>query len=372
MKMKIETITPVHIGSGSDYGSPEFYMAKAEDRNVVVRADINHVFMMLPDEWKDQFIIELEDPKFNLQSFLGRVMKQLPKGSLGKIRLYYSYLKSQVPENIAEHVKTSHQAYIPGSSLKGSVKSALLYDLVDDDSISRVESLIKRGRKGKPEIKLWDSQRFVDSLLSSDARKAPNTSIMRFLQVTDTSPVRRMSIHSVNSVKVHSTGWGWYKHSEDIGTTYMETIDVGNELEFDMNFNQKESVIKKLNLEYKQEYLSPESVLDCIYRFSDDLIENEIEFAKNYRVKFLEDFYEDLSEINTPEGPVINVGQGTGFLAKTIGLKIRKYDKENYTQIYDKVRESTRGRNYPEEFPKTRRIVMEDKVPMGWVKVELK
>lgn len=372
MKMKIQTITPVHIGSGGDYGPPEFYMATAKKRNVVVRADINHVFMMLPDEWKDQFVSELEDSRFNLQSFLSRVMKQLPKGSLGKIRKYYSYLESNLPENIAEHVKTSHQAYIPGSSLKGSLKSALLYDLADDDSISRVETLIKRGRKGKPEIKIWDSQKFVDSLLSSNPGKAPNTSIMRFLQVTDTSPVKRMSIHSVNSVKVNNTGWGWYKHSEDIGTTYMETIGKGNKLEFDMNFNQKERVIKKLNLEYKEEYLSPERVLDCIYRFSDDLTENEIEFSNKYRVKFLEDFYEELQEMNTPEGPVMNVGQGTGFLAKTIGLKVKKYDEENYTQIYDKVREATRGRSYPDEFPKTRRIVMEDKVPLGWVRVELK
>ncbi len=372
MKMKIQTITPVHIGSGGDYGPPEFYIARVNERHVVMRANINQIFMMLSDELKDQFILELEDPKFKLQSFLMKVKEELPKGSFGKIRLYYSYMGSKVPENIVEHVKTAHQAYIPGSSLKGSLKSALLYDMVDDDSISRVETLIRRGRKGKPEIRQWDSQRFVDSLLSSNPHEAPNTSIMRFLQVTDTSPVKRMSIHSVNSVKVNNTGWGWYKHSENIGTTYLETIGTGNKLEFDMNFNQKERVIKKLNLEYKKEYLSPESVLGCVYRFSDDIIENEIEFANKYRVKFLEDFYEELQEMNTPEGPVMNVGQGTGFLAKTIGLKVKRYDEENYTQIYDKVREATRGRSYPDEFPKTRRIVMEDEIPMGWVKVVLK
>ena len=79
MKMKIQTITPVHIGSGGDYGPPEFYIARVNERHVVMRANINQIFMMLSDELKDQFILELEDPKFKLQSFLMKVRKNYLK-----------------------------------------------------------------------------------------------------------------------------------------------------------------------------------------------------------------------------------------------------------------------------------------------------
>ncbi|MEG3224834.1 MAG: type III-A CRISPR-associated RAMP protein Csm5 [Methanobacteriales archaeon Met13] len=367
MKMKISTITPLHVGSGSEYGAQEFYKASASGKEVLVRADINKLFLMLPDELKDEFIIRLEEPQFKLQPFLQEVMSKLPKGSLGKIRIYFSYLESKFPDSIAEHVKTSHQAYIPGSSIKGSVKTALLHDMVGSGDIKRMKRLFRRSRRDdKAEIRRRGSQKFQDDFFSSNPKKAPSTSIMRFLQITDTKPVAKMAIHSINSVKAGKNGWTWYRHSEDAGKTFIESIGKGNQLEFEMNLNQKDEIIRKLGLDYKKEYLSLERILECIYRFSDDLIENEIDFAQKYRIDFLEDFYHEISSQNTAKSPIMNIGQGTGFLASTIGLKIREEDGG----IYDKVREATKRRTYSDEFPKTRKVIMEEMVPMGWVKVD--
>lgn len=368
MKMNISTITPLHVGSGAEYGRPEYYIASLNDKKVLVRADINRLFMMLSDDLKDELVIQLEDPEFNLQSFIKMVNPQLPKGGLAKIRLYYSNIKSKLPDNIAEHVKTSHLAYIPGTSIKGSIKTALLYDMVDPKDLDKVERLISRRRNGKPEIKKWDSQNFIDDFFSSDPRKKPNTSIMRFLQVTDTSPVNRMTIYSMNSVKANKNGWTWYRHNQDAGKKFIEAIDKNENIEFELNLNQKDKITQELKLDYKEDYLSFDRILKCIYQFSDDLIENEIDFAHKYRIDFLEDFYTQLSSKNTMKSPVMNIGQGTGFLASTIGLKIREYDKK----LYDTVREATRRKTYPNEFPKTRKVIIKDMEPMGWVKVSVR
>lgn len=365
MKMHISTITPVHVGSGAEYGRPEFYLAVSKGKNVLVKADISRLFMMLSDEMKDEFIIQLEDPQFNLQSFLKQIMSQLPSGGLGNIRLYFSYLESKLPDNISEHIKTSHQAYIPGTSIKGSIKSALLYDMIDGNDLNQLENLIRRGRNGKYEIRKWDSQNFIDNFFSSDPKKRPNTSIMRFLQVTDTSPVNKMTIYSMNSVKANQKGWTWYRHSIDMGKTYIEAIGKNQKMEFDLNLNQTDEIIRELNLEYKKDYLSMDRILESVYNFSRDLIYHEIDFAEKYEIDFLEDFYKELVTQNTKESPVLNIGQGTGFLASTISMKIKEYDAE----LYDKVREATRGKTYPNEFPKTRKVILEDKIPLGWVKV---
>lgn len=365
MKMNISTITPVHVGNGAEYGGQEFYRASFKDGKVLVRADVNSLFMTLPDDLKDEFIIQLEDPQFRLHSFLIQVKSQLPKGSLGKIRLYFSHLKSKFPENVAEHIKTSNLAYIPGTSIKGPIKTAILYDMVENRDIQQLDRLFRKARNGKYKIRKWDAENFVDDFFSSDKKKKPNTSIMRFLQVTDTSPVNRMSIYSVNSVKASDNGWTWYRHSKDKGRTFMETIGENEEMEFDINLNQTDELIRNLHLENLEDYLSLERIKECIYQFSQDLIENEIEFSQKYNIDFLERFYEDISSQNTLKSPLMNIGQGTGFLASTIGLKIREFDG----RLYDKVRQATKGKTYPDEFPKTRKVVLEKKVPLGWVKV---
>lgn len=365
MKIKISTVTPVHVGSGAEYSSAEFYRASYKGEKVLVRADINQLFALLSDDLKDEFVIQLEEPDFKLHSFLNQIKTQPPTDGLGKIRLYFSYLKGKLPDNVQEHIKTSNLAYIPGTSLKGSIKTAILYDMVENKDITRLHRLFHKGKNRKFEIKKWKSQNFVDEFFSSDQNNKPNTSIMRFLQVTDTSPIDRMSVYSVNSVKASSTGWTWYRHSIEHGRTFIETIGENQKMSFEINFNQTDELIQKLSLEDIEDYLSLERIKECIYLFSQDLIENEIEFSQKYNIDFLERFYENLSSQNTQKNPVMNIGQGTGFLASTIGLKIRELDKG----LYDKVRQASGRKTYPQEFPKTRKVILENKVPLGWVRL---
>ena len=65
-KMKIQTITPVHIGSGGRLWATEFYIASQGKRKTCCDAcQYKPNFMMLFDELKDQFILELKTPSLN-------------------------------------------------------------------------------------------------------------------------------------------------------------------------------------------------------------------------------------------------------------------------------------------------------------------
>lgn len=99
-----------------------------------------------------------------------------------------------------------------------------------------------------------------------------------------------MTIYSINSVKANQNGWIWYRQTQDNGKTFIEAIDKNEEMEFELNLNQKDRITKELKLDYKEDYLSLDRILKCIYQFSDDLIENEIDFAHKYRIDFWKTF----------------------------------------------------------------------------------
>lgn len=371
MNMQLKTITPLHVGSGAEYTPAEFYFASMKKKKIMVRADISKVFIQLSDEDKDDLIVELENPQFSLHEYLLKLKNNNKKVDTSKIRQYFSLIKGKRSEirerEVHENLKTSHKAYIPGSSIKGAIKTALLYDMVNSNDIHQMIRLFSRGYDNKYRIKFKESGRFPDQFFSSDTRKAPNTSIMRFLQITDTDTIPLMSIYTTASIKANRMGWELYRRGRNIVKTSMETIDQGNQLNCRLNIVRQKQVLQKLKADKLEEYLDQDYIMNCLYRFSDDIIQNEISFAEKYRIDCLEQFYNKIESSNNPKKPLLNIGHGTGFLGTTIGLKI----KDSAPEIYEMVRESTRGRTYPDEFPKTRKIVLGENVPLGWVQVGL-
>lgn len=365
MKLTLQTVTPVHIGNGRDYGPYETYMGRSNGKLALVRADINKIYSGLSNEKKDELLIQMEDPNFKLQNFLSKLSSE-EKKILATSRIYFSLLKGQkIPDEIHENIKTNNRAYIPGSSIKGSIRTAILYDITDNGDIYKINDLFRFNRRNnREEIDHRKYQDFHDGLFAGNGNKS-YSSLMKFLQITDTQTVSKMSICTVASVKASQRGWEWYKRSQYPVLTSLEVINSNKKLEADLNINYREEILQKLGLYNKKEYLTPEKIKECIYNFSRDMIKYELDFAYKYDVKFLENFYNDLETENTPESPLLRIGQGSGFLSTTLALKL----KEKSPETFKRVRESLRTKNYSFEFPKTRKVVVEDEVPLGWVKV---
>lgn len=364
MKCTIQTITPVHIGNGKDYGPSEYYLGKStKGDSILVKTDLNHVFTSLSEDQRDEFIKHLTDPSFQLGDYLKNVLgKKQPQ-----IKRYLALLVDKNPQNIKdikEHIKTIEKPYIPGSSIKGAIRTAMLYNIIKNDDIKEIKKLFYF-KNNNYSINFWKSQDFSNQFFSNPRYKDPKYSIMKFLQVIDTELTPFPSIYALVLLKVKQNGYEWYKRNGKTVITYAETIGIGKKLNFEINSSYNPHVHMGLNVDDKADYIEIGRIKEFLFKFSRDYINHEINFSQKYHLDFLEKFYFQLKSKNAPENPLMRIGHGSGFLSTTIGLRL----KEEAPEIYEMVRKTFR-RSYPFEFPKTRKLTR-NKKPLGWVKVSI-
>ena len=136
MKCNIKVLSPVHIGSGEKYTASEYVKSKAKTKKgnvlkIIKRMDVSNYFLSLDDDKKDEFLRDLSNPNFNLKDFDSKI-----PNTYMKYRAIDKTKKEIVPaQEITESIKTLNQLYIPGTSIKGAIKSAILYHRLDDELI---------------------------------------------------------------------------------------------------------------------------------------------------------------------------------------------------------------------------------------------
>jgi CRISPR-associated protein Csm5 len=354
-KLILETISPIHIGSGDSYSSAEFLSIGS----TIHRMDINKIYELLTERERERFVDYLEDQQFRLDDFF--------KGkniSITDSRLYSLEKKGQIPREIKEHVKTGTTGYLPGSSLKGAIKTAVLNAFMDEKKIEKIGEIFDTTDARK---RNWEIQRFIEGIFSSGGKKSSYSDFMRFVQISDFIPLYRLFVTEVKSLEVDDdiNRWYWYQRNGRVVQSFLETIGIGEKMEGEIHFTYNDDVHHSLGLKGNAEILNLEEIKYFVYNFSAEIIKHEISFAKKYNIDFLQDFYRKLMKLNTFESPVIKLGHGVGYLGTTVGLEIKKQDHE----IFELVRKSLRGRSYEFEYPKTRRIAIEENVPLGWCKI---
>lgn len=142
MRLQLETLTPVHIGSGEEISPLEYLV---EDR--WNRIDMNALFAD-PDF---QPVMEKFVSSASSERYIGDL---LPKDLLKRHILYTLPIKGKAKDylqtnRVKAFTKTGGRVYIPGSSLKGSILSALLWAVLKEARDRRrdeIEGLITRGR----------------------------------------------------------------------------------------------------------------------------------------------------------------------------------------------------------------------------------
>ncbi|HII91639.1 MAG TPA: type III-A CRISPR-associated RAMP protein Csm5 [Methanosarcina sp.] len=354
-KLILETISPIHIGSGESYSSAEFLSIG----NTIHRMDVNKIYNLLSEKEREVLVEHLEDQYFKLDDFFRG--KNL---SIAELKLYSLERKGQVPREIKEHVKTGIKGYLPGSSLKGAIKTTVMNAFMDKKKIEKIGEILENPdtRRRNREI-----QKFIEDIFSSGGKQSSYSDFMRFVQISDFIPVSRLCVSEVKSLEVDDSinRWYWYQRNGKIVQSSLETIEVGEKLEGEIHFIYNDDVHRSLGLKGKADILNIEEIKYFIYNFSAEIIKYELSFAKKYNVDFLLAFYRKLMKLNTLESPVIKLGHGVGYLGTTVGLEIKKQDNE----VFEQVRKSLRGRSYEFEYPKTRKIAVEENVPLGWCKI---
>ena len=360
----LKVLSPVYIGSGNEYGASEYVSQltsfKGKSKKIKLptfkRINLSKYYSSLDDDKKDEFIANLSNSNFYLESFDSKISNK-----------YREYLvfnncdENLKPKKIEENVKSLNESYIPGSSIKGAIKTAILYNSLDFNDINWF--------MGKFDKNSSDS-RIINSIFSSRRGNAAQSSLMKFLMISDSTSAKKVSVYDVFSVMAE-TPFSNKKYSGDNGVviTYLETIDKGNNLKFNLSTNFNKQIYRTLGLNDKEYLIDLDYIKESIYKFSKKYISHELEFAEEYEISYLSEFYKKQEKHNTPDKPLLKIGGGSGFLATTIGLKIKEYDEYNGTDFFENVRKSAWGNSYPYCFPKSRKVTFKGKYPLGWVQL---
>lgn len=184
-RIKIETLTSVHIGSGENlqYGSDFVSGLDAEGYGLFGIVDPKKIFNLIGEEHIGNWVTAIER-----QESTKTIIKQFaPHAKLEdyskRILLDYCDVQAKNGETLKEFIHDGMgKPYIPGSSIKGAIRTAVLATLASEvrDAANRIDASKRDNRTGQ--IKKGANAKKVESaLFGAD----PNSDVFRFLQVGD-------------------------------------------------------------------------------------------------------------------------------------------------------------------------------------------
>ncbi len=195
-KIKIETLTAVHIGSGEtlQYGT-DFVTGETEDGDVISIIEPRKVLDLIGVDNVQQWVTAIERKESTSQV----VKRYVPDAKLEDYsnRIILGWSEARDTDTLKEQIHDGQgRPYIPGSSIKGAIRTSVLASLVDtiQDKENKIDKSVKDFRgffKQKADAKSIESELFG---------KTPNNDIFRFLQVGDAyfGELREVAIRMVN------------------------------------------------------------------------------------------------------------------------------------------------------------------------------
>ena len=343
--MRVNTLTPVHIGSGNKLTRVDF----------VVR---------------DNRVIVLDSPKLfrALEERGCKVIDELRYRSLDELirdynlnpidfKVYDAKLVGSVGSEISEQIKTGNKPYIPGSSIKGAIRTAILWYIVNNDrsllnfTVRYLEELTRRRITSKTLREADD--RLEKRVFGEDPRR----DFMRALRVSDSSTFKSLKVYEVKILGSNVKG------------VCVECIDENDSAEIEITIDERVLADNNVKSKFKAYGLgdSSEDVIEKIGEvtrdFSLNLIEKELSYGYKDKTKSIR------RSSRNSKGMILRIGWGTGWYSKTIGLLLETHPKFESLRKKLGLGRSPRTKRVSEKFPKTRRVTVDGK-PLGWISIK--
>ena len=380
MKYQLKTITPVHIGTGETLSQIDgFY-----DNGRWHRINLDAVLAAVPESELNRLTIAMGERNFRWK---GHLPTNQPFAR-------YTLPCPEDPQETEIREAMKHPAsrpMIPGSSIKGAIRTALLWGLTDDDNPEAQEAFkysvnYLKEQLGRKPNRSWAGQGIERRVLGKD----PNHDLMRAVQVSDTSPIpiEALEMGVAWTVTLNRDGELVQKRERNREyKTFVEQVRAEQPFDFSIKidkslFGQREK--RELGYSDQQERMICEKFADGCNLAAKWLADEEIEFYDYYRLPELTNFYESLSNQigNLPNGGfILPIGWGTGYRMKTVTELLTDTEllPEEDSDLMMKFRRHYRlgrsrsgGDYYDDEFPKTRRVLYDrqrPKSPLGWVQI---
>ena len=379
-KYQLQVITPVHIGTGEVLNHIDGYYANGKWYQIDLEKVLAH-----PTTDLNALTAEMGRRDFRWQRYL-----QAHNIDPADVSVY-SLPCRQSPETveIREALKTvGKRPYIPGSTLKGVIRTALFGEILDasdaiyDESLRQIKTLIQQGPRGNPRRE--QPARRIESIAFG---KDPNHDLLRALQVSDTTPLDSdaLEIGLAWTVTLNPNDKLVQKvENRREYKNFVEHIQPGKRLTFTLKtdeqlFRERE----KKQLGFTDLHVKTLSDIAEVCRAETAAhIDSEQAFYDDYDLPEIANFYDRLITANNklPQGAFfLQIGWGTGYNANTVTSLFTADENADENLSMDLRKRfrlgesrSQRGEYDPREFPKTCRILYQGEnpvAPLGWVKI---
>lgn len=352
-KLTVETLSPIHIGSGNGDLLLDYDYVVEGNRAIVIDID-----RLLEDVSEERLETVAEDPKLSLLL--------LPE-KIDEYKAYEMAIATGHPHRIRQHIKDAFdRLYIPGSSLKGALRTALIW--------SAHHGALTLGGIGQRN----DSTKADDSveagLLDYDPLDT-HSDLLRALRLTDAYPQNSIVPRALQ-ISVFSLRGQPPSLQLRGEPTFLEAIPRGavidTTLTLDRYILRPERRVRGIYHFRRRHFF--DQLIDRCREFSSQLIKLELDFYSDCGIWKLQGFYEALVKRQASLQPgefLLPIGWGTGWLGKTIGTKLTRGEVSTVADNYHL--EKWQGPLFPEVFPKTRRLVGDRQAsePLGWVRMFL-
>jgi len=326
-KFKITVLTPIHISSGIEY-----------EKNFNLLEDNGFVYFY--DEFKiaEFFVVN----NIHIPNNLDRLKKLISdnKNKIIASNLHIRKIESKftkLNKPILEQISSNYIPIIPGSSIKGSIRTAILDCLANKDNIcNNIQSLLKQKKDFKERLDNNGRVPYDKDLAE----------IFKYLKVSDsTSLLETQIIKTINVKKDKSHQKARENKVEEI-SNYVEAIKPNQTFEIDITDISKTKIFNSLATMCNKYYI-PFFQRDLQYYFTKDtkIKEKALSASKN---KF-----------------ILNIGRFSGAESKSINnLRYIKASKAS-----DK--STTTARTFALEEATNDKIYFENKLlPFGWIMCE--
>lgn len=275
-RITLEVLTPVYIGNGSQITKKDFSL----EGGCAHIYDPIKLYLLFGKDY-EEFLMN----NFTLTDFL---IRQSHRKNLNlKSALRYSVLLGdnsiRKSDGINEFIKDPYgMAYVPGSSLKGAIRTAILGNVISE----------KRGEYSgfsRERIDQFGSTNKIEENAFGEFQK----SIFKNIRISDSKPIDNSNLILSKKIDIFKDG-----NSNNKLNLCKESLKPGTKIEFSLTIDDFE----------KGKYFEPEYIMKSINFFTDQ-----------YRAKYLKKFNSYKDEYGKD---VLYLGGGTGFLTKTINQSL--------------------------------------------------
>jgi len=382
-QMEIEIISPLHVGTGELLAGMETLIT--QDELTVLDANKLTAWVSREPSRADAFV-ELMERGGNLKEFFARYRQDPRQLAAYSIRNE----TMDAPKKIMPFIKApGYRPYLPGSSIRGSIRSAVLRGLTSEkiqgtekwhaDLQSIAEPLTQKGQDASPEL---EAKVFVPKDVPRGKR--PNYDLNRSWGISDSSlqavemlELVQVRILSSANGQMHPKKFSLFAESLKPGTKlralYSRNVAMlsGRDAMSELDFKRRAPLVEQLSVFCKASALN--------------LIEQESAFYQRHGQQDLREWYDKrrVEALRLSKNQfLLSIGWGSGFDAKTItdllGEQVFRNVVNNYknTERLGKPGGTDKWLGVKES-PKSRKIVVrrpngdEVREPLGWVKITL-